>query len=322
MSTTPDPLAAAPGSDQRAQPDRLFYAAGVLLDAPDLAAEQLYHRGRLARSLAYLHGSGTISGLKVLFQSAVAPGESGLVDPDDETSEQVFPDGREARILVQPGLAVDRLGRLLEIPSAACLRLQPWIDDLLASKTEIEINTFTHPQPDEADTSISSDDSATPITVSADNRGIVADIFIRFRICEAGGRTPAFANGPFDATDANVPARLRDAYELSLRPRDEDTASLLDVLPRSPWSSATDRQSLQNILFQTWEETTAAWDNESPNPRPEHTEGQDTTDVFLARVLIIQGEDDQPPTAQVDNHSRSFVYPTSAIARWIEINTP
>ena len=197
MTTTPDPLAAPPGSDSHAQPDRVFYAAGVLLDAPDFAAEQLYHRGRLARSLAYLHGSGTISGLKVLFQSAVAPGESGLVDPDDPTSEQVFPDGREARILVQPGLAVDRLGRLIEVPGAACLRLQPWLEDLRASKTEAELNTFVHPQSGEADTTISRGSSAMPISVSGDNRGIVADIFIRFRICEAGGRTPAFASGPF-----------------------------------------------------------------------------------------------------------------------------
>ncbi|MCC6874636.1 MAG: hypothetical protein IT378_10055, partial [Sandaracinaceae bacterium] len=38
-------------------PERTFYAPGVFLDAEDMKAEQLYHRGRLARVLAYLHGS-------------------------------------------------------------------------------------------------------------------------------------------------------------------------------------------------------------------------------------------------------------------------
>jgi hypothetical protein len=44
------------------RPDRPFYATGVLLDAEDFLDEQTYHRGRLARALAYLHGTGTIAG--------------------------------------------------------------------------------------------------------------------------------------------------------------------------------------------------------------------------------------------------------------------
>ncbi|MEA5463928.1 hypothetical protein [Leptothoe sp. PORK10 BA2] len=324
MSTTFDPLAAGPGSADRALPDRLFYAAGVLLDAPDLAAEQLYHRGRLARSLAYLQGSGTVSGLRVLFQSALAPGDrdpNDLIDPEDTNSGRLYPDGREARILVQPGLAIDRLGRLIEVPGASCLRLQPWLDEQPTAQKE----QATHPQGAAADTLISRTGSPNGITVSAANRGIVADVFIRFQVCEAGGRTPAFAAGAFDATNANVPARLRDSYEINLILRPEATNDLPTELPLSPWQTATSLSELQTALFESWEETTADWDEQNrPEPRAEHATGQDTTSVFLARLLIIPGDEDSGRSlaAQVDNYSRSFLYPNGAIARWIAIANP
>jgi hypothetical protein len=328
MSTTFDPLTAGPGSAERAQPDRLFYAAGVLLDAPDLAAEQLYHRGRLARSLAYLNGSGTVSGLRVQFQSALAPGDrdpTDLIDPTDPASGRLYPEGREARILVQPGLAIDRLGRLIEVSSAACLRLQPWLDE----QSPAQLEQATHPQGSAADTLITRPGSPNAITVSPANRGIVADIFIRFQICEAGGRTPAFAAGAFDATNANVPARLRDSYELNLILRPEATADLPTELPQSPWQSATTLNELQTAVFESWEETTDDWaidqtGQNRPEPRAEHAVSQDTTAVLLARLLILPGDADtgRALAAQVDNYSRSFVYPNGAIASWIAIANP
>ena len=36
--------------------DRVFYATGAMLDATDFTDEQAYHRGRLARALAYCTG--------------------------------------------------------------------------------------------------------------------------------------------------------------------------------------------------------------------------------------------------------------------------
>ena len=47
MSTRTDPL-----MDAELRPDRLHFATGVMLDREDFQAEQLYHRGRLARALA------------------------------------------------------------------------------------------------------------------------------------------------------------------------------------------------------------------------------------------------------------------------------
>ena len=342
MTTSPDPLNAPPGSAEHIRPDRPFYAAGVLLDAPDFTAEQLYHRGRLARSLAYLHGSGTVSGLRVVFESALEPGATAPPNPDIPGDiERTYPEGREARILVQPGLAIDRLGRLIEVPGPACLRLAPWLKDRQneqgsdsqtddqsetdeSSATKSPIEQATHPaENDNITANISRDRSSSSITVSPDNRGIVADIFIRFTTCETGGKTPAFGGGPFDTTNANVPARIRDSYELSLVLRTEATADLAGELPRDPWANANDLEDIHNRLFASWQETTAGWRQGQPNRLPEHSSSQDTTDLFLARLLIVSGENDNPPTAQVDNFSRQFVYPSDAIARLIAItNSP
>jgi len=46
-------------------PNRVFYSLGRLLAAEDFQADQDYHRGRLARALLQLFGTGTISGLNV-----------------------------------------------------------------------------------------------------------------------------------------------------------------------------------------------------------------------------------------------------------------
>ena len=93
-------------------PDRVNYATGVLLDAADFRAEQDYHRSRLARALAYAMGHGTLAGLEVVHEPE---------QPADSTNP-----ARSERLLVAPGLAIDRLGRLIEIVKPRCLRLGEW----------------------------------------------------------------------------------------------------------------------------------------------------------------------------------------------------
>ena len=61
-----DPLYAGP------RPERAAYATGMLLDAQDFIDEQTYHRGRLARALAFLAGGGTLAGLEVTHRPADA----------------------------------------------------------------------------------------------------------------------------------------------------------------------------------------------------------------------------------------------------------
>ncbi len=62
-----DPLYARP------QPQRPFYATGMLLDAQDFSDEQTYHRGRLAQAIAFISGGGTLAGLRVAHHRRTRP---------------------------------------------------------------------------------------------------------------------------------------------------------------------------------------------------------------------------------------------------------
>jgi hypothetical protein len=315
MNRHPDPLTTS------TSPDRVFYAPGVLLAADDFQAEQLYHRSRLARVLAYLHGSGTAAGLWVYREPLPNP-----ITAEDGPAEEAD------HLVVEPGLAVDRLGRLIEVPRRACLRLNRWF------RSQPQDDLFLNPSAN----------------------GVIADVFIRFVICDRG-KTPAFAAGPFDALDAVQPSRLRDGYELSLRPRQEDNPPL----PVSPWQIQSEApeepppeepaepaeptdippeptqvelrdqqaqaitdpdrrlQALRhNALFNAWREGTDQRDEAGLRPLPEHLPGQDLTELFLARLIIPaiasngRIQRDFSRTVEIDNYSRLFVYPTSALAEW------
>ena len=148
MTTLNDPL-----SETQAL-DRVYFGTGVLLDAEDFRAEQTYHRNCLAHALANLHGSGTAAGLEV---------EYSFTTTDKGPVEQV---------IVHPGLAVDRQGRLIVVPGPACRRLDQWYQSQKAD----DLTAAFH----------------------GSFGGVVADIFVRFITCERG-KTPAFASGPFDA---------------------------------------------------------------------------------------------------------------------------
>ena len=98
-----DPLRKPTAPDRAKLLDRVFYATGAMLDATDFTDEQAYHRGRLARALAYLHGAGTVAGLRVDIEPAP-----------------------EEMVVVQPGMALNRLGRIIEVPRRACIRVDEW----------------------------------------------------------------------------------------------------------------------------------------------------------------------------------------------------
>jgi hypothetical protein len=157
-------------------PDRAFYALGTLLDAQDFLDEQTYHRGRLARALAYLFGAGTAAGLRIGFQAG----------PRGDA-----PDPSRDELVVEPGLAIDPFGRLIELPRRACIRLERWID------------YHRHA------------DRVAVLRAAVRSGSAVTWLFLRFLPCERG-KTPVIAQGPFDATGAVAPSRVRDGYELRL----------------------------------------------------------------------------------------------------------
>ena len=94
---------------------RVSYATGRMLGVEDFQAEQSYHRGRLARALFALHGTGTVTGLNV--------------------TSNLSTDLSQLEIQVSPGIAIDRAGRILDVPVTVCIRPQAW----LAGQTDSDL---------------------------------------------------------------------------------------------------------------------------------------------------------------------------------------
>lgn len=281
MSLELDPLAKAQAQGE--SQDRLWYATGVLLDAEDFLDEQTYHRGRLARALAYLYGSGTVAGLRVAWEPALEPG-----------ADVLLPEGRPERIKVEPGLAIDRLGRLVELPRMVCLRLNRWYE-------------------------AESDDDLAQGFHGAPFNGVVVDVFLTFVACERG-KTPAFASGPYEALDPVVPSRIRDGYAVTLVIRKEADPPV----PVNQWPNvsgiadlAERADRMRQAVFGAWREGTQ-WQELDGRlaPMVEHAAGQDTAALLLARLILPATQVSaaaRPQRAEgapvnVDNNIRPIVF--------------
>lgn len=278
------------------RPDRPHYATGVLLDAEDFLDEQTYHRSRLARSLAYLHGSGTVCGL------AVSPPQT--VGADFEVS-------------VAPGLALDRFGRLIEVPRVWCIRINRWYAALADAANAVGRASLRN-------------------ALRGDR--VIVDVFVEFELCDRG-KTPSFAEGAIDATDATAPNRVRDAFRFLLAPRDIDPTDPRTLPgPRFPAFSAgaTPEQRVTELKQHILDEWSGALARPGERARPQLGEPQlawareqpltlSPAAVFLARLRIpaAAGAGDAAPTpnfatmnaTDIDNLSRAFVFPTDALAR-------
>lgn len=319
MSTSvTDPLNIQPPADRPA------YATGMLLDAQDFQDEQTYHRGRLARALMQVAGGGTLAGLRVWHQSEIASGD----------------DARPEEIRVDPGLAVDRLGRLIELPRSACLRLPRWWDAEMAADGG---DTLRQGAYDNLERFVSSRAAAG---VTLPDRAVVADIFLGFNACPRG-LTPAFAQGPFDALNAVSISRVRDAYELQMYVRaglddgfsglplpagsvavpgeTEAEAAAREAAMGDPTADpAAHRSALQDAVLYGYAPRGEGGgiddDVGTLAPAAEHPQGADTSSIFLARVLIPIGPGDPPAretdAVLVDNYSRRFLPGVAMLARW------
>lgn len=255
----------------RGVPQRVHYATGVLLGAEDFAAEQLYLRGRMGRAFAALYGHGTIAGLRVSCAAI---------------------ENEELEVQVAPGLALDRLGRLIEIRRIQCIHVRRWLTQRASmAATALERVSVT---------------DAVRQDTPGDTR-LVFDVFARFAICPQG-KTPAFAAGPFNATDFVVASRLADAFELTLQLAHTvgvtpaaPKGTLAQPQPRSPKLEAmlADLQGIADpaqleAARRLWclESALDAWPQASqldPNRLPklaEHASVADWDKVLLARVAV------------------------------------
>lgn len=298
LATAADPLYARPA------PERPAYATGILLDAKDFTDEQTYHRGRLARALAFLAGGGTLAGLAVSHRPASAT--------------------QDEEVQVAAGLAVDRLGRLVELPRAACRALDDWFADEVARDAGVTLASCRY---DRLERFVSARFLAPPPPAAAPvlpALAVVADVFLRFAQC-AVGLTPSFAAGPYDALNAVTTSRVRDAYELQLIARsalgDSQSGlprpSLAETVFADAGSTAEARQlALQDHVLGAYD--AAAGSASALPPGDEHPTGLDTSAVFLARVLLPVDAGSVPQrTAEpvlVDNYARRFLPPLALLA--------
>jgi hypothetical protein len=278
-----DPLLAQPRAERPA------YSTGILLDAQDFSDEQTYHRGRLARALAGAAGGGTLAGLRVGHRPAAG-------DAPEE-------------IEVAPGLAVDPLGRLVELPRPACLRLQPWFDRAVALEAGVvqravydDLGRFA---------------SARGPGAALPARALVADVFLRFTACRVG-LTPSFAAGPYDALNAVATARLQDAYALRLVARtalDDDFDGLPAPAPARPVDADARRDALQDAVLDAWPVGAVP-----PAAPPAALDDLDPTELFLGR-LFLPVDAGAPPARTagapvVDNHGRRFLPTLALLGQW------
>ncbi|HEY6168125.1 MAG TPA: hypothetical protein VI454_08805 [Verrucomicrobiae bacterium] len=237
---------------------RVSYRNGMLLDATDFSDEQAYHRDRLAEALKWLHGSGTVAGLKV---EAIRKDTSM---PDGDKAD-------EDMIVVHPGLALDRKGRLIEVPKFSkrgsnlrILRLDKWLASIAPTGSAV----------------------LKPLT-SGSRRQLLADVFLRYLETPKGLR-PAFPEDGADATDAAVTSRLNDGFELVMAPRSSDQA----VLPRKPFQPPpATRQALLDAIYASYDpaegppEYPVAPMDDTPAGTPAK-KLKEKSAVFLARVFI------------------------------------
>jgi hypothetical protein len=225
-------------------------------------------------------------------------------------------------IRVQPGLAVDRLGRLVELPRPACLRLPRWFDATRDTDGGDTLRQAAYADPAGF---LSARMTAGSPTLPA--RAVVADVFLRFIACPRG-LTPSFAQGPFDALNAVSISRLRDAYELLMVPRTglDTSYSGLPLPPAGPAAGDTDatpaarRDALQDAVLHGWEGSGHAGGSGGLAHAPEQPTTIDPSAVFLARVFLPVGADNPPARTTdaplVDNWARRFLPPAALFAQW------
>jgi len=268
-------------------PTRVSYSTGRMLGVEDFQAEQDYHRGRLARALLQLTGTGTVAGM--------------LVQTDGNT------DPTKLEIQVTAGMAIDRVGRIIEVPRTVCIVLQSWLTQYVTSwQNQQSGNT-------PGTTSI-----ADPNTAIHDGAHLTIDVFATFVACTQGV-TPCFASqDDYDATDAFSANRLLDSFAMQLVLRTDATPKT----PLDPWASLGANQPAVAALQQSILAGTLG-----PQGTPaEYPPGFDQTAVFLARILVpaTAGTSGNPPTwnltgfsnTSINNTARLFVILPSIVARW------
>jgi hypothetical protein len=242
-------------------------------------------------------------------------------------------------IVVTPGIAIDRAGRIIQAPRTVCIRFQTWLGNCSAP----DLNSALH------------------------GGNLLVDVFATYVGCTRGV-TPCFATqDDYDATDAFSANRMLDSFAMQLVLRNDASPAL----PADPWlatglvpaaaggaapvvakppvtpppvvtpivaspppalgvpvvaAAGTPQALKQNLLDAiSGPGAVAPW---GTAPGAEYPLAFDATSVFLARISIpaTAGAGGQPPTYSlgsmtIDNLSRLFLFPAALAARWTGLSS-
>lgn len=155
---------------------RVSYEAGMMLGLEATRAEQAYHRRRLTRHQYWLHGYGTLAGLLV------------SMDPADHPNNT---DDILVRLHVNPGIAIDGLGREILLHETYCIDLRQWFE---AQNEAVLLEGFDN-----------------------SNNLLWLKVTARQKDCPVGMQ-PVLARKLNISTDAVQPSRTADSVQLELIP--------------------------------------------------------------------------------------------------------
>ena len=282
---------------------RVSFEPGMLLGIEATRAEQEYHRRRDNRHAYWLHGSGTVVGLRVSLQ-----GE----DPGDDTSQV------KVRLIVSPGIGVDGLGRQVSVFEPYCVDLHAWLTTVHADAEAWA--ALIRDGYDEAD------------------KLLWLKVTMRYQDCPSGLQ-PVMATAINAGTDPVGPSRMQDTvlYELvAERPADaaarqhpfaahnglRDYAEIVDQLGAGEQQRVADAGGGARVQLELGARLLYALgdDNQALLTRESFTlTAADLARTLLARVSIrLTDELDlivNPRRISVDNLVRPFLFNASTLAR-------
>lgn len=177
---------------------RVAYQPGMLLGLEATRSEQDYHRRRLNRHAYWMHGSGTVCGLRVYTRAAALPAA-------DRTTEVLI------HLFVTGGIAIDGLGREVSVGEPHCIDLKAWLSSQYAD--EKSWGTLIRDGYDGADNTL------------------WLKVALRYQDCQSGLQ-PVLATDINAGTDPVKPSRIKDNALLELiaeRPADADSERPFDA---------------------------------------------------------------------------------------------
>ena len=288
---------------------RVSYQPGMLLGLEATRAEQEYHRRRLTRHDYWLHGSGTVAGLRVSYKGD---------DPGNDTKQV------GVHLHVSPGIGVDGLGREVAVAEPYCLDLGAWLTTQFKSKDEEVWNALIRDG------------------YSVSDNLLWLKVTMRYQDCPSGLQ-PVLATEINAGTDPVQPSRIQDCvlFELlaerppeaegtehffaahnAVPPFDEGLTTTLGRLDQKRLDEAAGqgRRQLEmgaRLLHALGD------DNQALLPRQAYaTTVAELARTLLARVSIRLAEDQSlivnPNRIEIDNLARPFLFNAATLANLVQ----